>query len=788
MARIPRTRTRAERNLSTSAQASHLSLAENGILAGFVFDAEDPGQHFTVEILLDGLVVATCHATNFVPELARKGTNDGSYGFEVAFDTDQLSTARIIEARLANLGTAVGIPIDLDAAQHSKLGEPGAAGSLRWLGGLRFSGWVNSSLDTVMDAIVDGETVSQLRTLLWTRIDKDGDVNAGRNVRAFDFNLPQRFADGRVHRLSLRQANGEQLPSTATFVTFPDGLTATLALLGDDSTDQLRATFYDQLIPSSLPLADYEAWQERFPLPSQSSSNSELAIVIAGNVGAENTLATLDSQSHENWSAAVINGLPLAIDPAALSEFLADTEPSVDVLLAVMSGIQLAPNALARIAAEFDADPAAVVVYCDLDFLADDGRLWPVALPAFDYERMLEQGYCSYLFAIRRNIALELLQSQPDNLYRLFNSIFDRTGPRQSIVKHLPGAAGTLPKLDRAQCTSALASATQIHLNERGVDSKVTSSAGSLFPAVRVSRATRHRKTTVLIPTRDRVAMLRSCLDSIAPAVARSGADILVIDNHSSDPGALNYLADLPHRGIQTIRIEGPFNFAKLNNRAAAFVDSEVLCLLNNDIEATSDDWLDEMLSRLDEPDVGAVGAVLTWPGGVVQHGGVVLGMNFAATHAFTDRLGDDPGYLDLLRVAHECSAVTAACLVTRRADYMQLGGMDEINFAVAFNDVDYCLRLREAGKRIVLTPHARLTHVESASRGKDDRRDRWDRFERELNQLRARWGEALLDDPTYNPQLSRDGVPYGALAWPPGLRNPRLNKRPKARPIPPGF
>jgi GT2 family glycosyltransferase len=156
--------------------------------------------------------------------------------------------------------------------------------------------------------------------------------------------------------------------------------------------------------------------------------------------------------------------------------------------------------------------------------------------------------------------------------------------------------------------------------------------------------------------------------------------------------------------------------------------------------------------------------------------------------HAFRDRLFDNVGYLDLLRVAHECSAVTAACLVTRRSDYLQVGGMDEAHFGVAFNDVDYCLRLREAGKRIVFTPHARLVHAESVSRGKDNRPDKQDRFERELNLLRARWGEFLINDPSYNPQLSRDGVPYRALAWPCGPLQPRLNKPPQAHDLPPGF
>ena len=134
----------------------------------------------------------------------------------------------------------------------------------------------------------------------------------------------------------------------------------------------------------------------------------------------------------------------------------------------------------------------------------------------------------------------------------------------------------------------------------------------------------------------------------------------------------MEYLTGLSRRGVKILRIEGPFNFARLNNRAAATLDGDVLCLLNNDIEAGSEDWLEEMLARLTEPDVGAVGALLTFPGGVVQHGGVVLGVNFGATHAFTDRLLDNPGYLDMLRVAHECSAVTAACLVTRRTDYLK--------------------------------------------------------------------------------------------------------------------
>jgi O-antigen biosynthesis protein len=453
-----------------------------------------------------------------------------------------------------------------------------------------------------------------------------------------------------------------------------------------------------------------------------------------------------------------------------------------------MAGMSLETNALARIAAAFDAYPDAIAIYGDLDFLADDGRLWPLAFPAFDYERMLEQGYCAHLFAVRRNPLLAGLEARPDNLYRLFNCLLDPAGPGQANILHLPGALATLPKLNWMKAGSRLSAASHIHLRARGIGAEVTQRQGNLFPAVRIKRPIPHERVTVIIPTRDRLSLLRACIDSISPALESCRAHILVVDNDSADPETLDYFADLRRRGIRTLRIEGPFNFARLNNQAAAMLDSDVLCLLNNDIEASSNDWLEEMLTRLAEPDVGAVGALLTWPGGVVQHGGVVLGMNFEAAHAYTDRFSDDPGFADQLLVAHECTAVTAACLVTRRSDYLAVGGMDEARFAVAFNDVDYCLRLRQAGKRIVLTPHAKLVHAESASRGKDVRADRRDRFERERALLRARWGELLNEDPAYNPQLSRDGIPYAGLAWPPGPRTGRYNHVPKARDLPLGL
>jgi GT2 family glycosyltransferase len=282
--------------------------------------------------------------------------------------------------------------------------------------------------------------------------------------------------------------------------------------------------------------------------------------------------------------------------------------------------------------------------------------------------------------------------------------------------------------------------------------------------------------------------LLADCIESIKPAVKKHAAEIIVVDNDSADEETLDFLAAIDGKLARVLRIPGDFNFARLNNLAAAVAAGDCLCLLNNDIKALDGDWLDEMLARLAGPNVGAVGALLVWPSGVVQHGGVVLGPGFAAAHAFNDRVATDAGYADQLCVAHECSAVTAACLVTRRTDFLSVGGMDELRFPVNFNDVDYCLKLRGAGKRIVFTPHARLLHLESASRGRDDTPDRRARFARELTNLRTKWGAALVDDSFYNPTLSLDPNPFSALAWPPRDMSPRIVERPKPVIAPPGI
>ena len=422
--------------------------------------------------------------------------------------------------------------------------------------------------------------------------------------------------------------------------------------------------------------------------------------------------------------------------------FLEAEGANCDFVVFAMAGTMFEPTALQRMASAFAEHQEVEAVYADLDVQGDDGSAWPLAFPAFDYERMLEQGYCAHLFALRRTSALRFLQAGAASLYRLFNSIVDDGLASASSIIHLPGPLAVLPQFDKAAAGAALAAAASVHLQHRKVEAQVTQRPAGIFPLVQITRTFDLPRTTIVIPTRNRQRLLQDCIESIQPAVKRAKAELLIVDNDSTDPETLGYLARVERCGATVLRVAGEFNFPRLNNQAAAAARGEMLCLLNNDIKARDDDWLEEMLSRMIDAHVGAVGALLLSPSGVVQHGGVVLGPRFAATHTFTDRIDGDPGYGDLLRAAHECSAVTAACLLTRRRDYIEVGGMDEIRFPVNFNDIDYCLKLRALGKSIVLTPHAKLMHLESASRGLDIKTHQEAHFERELAESAGQVGK----------------------------------------------
>jgi glycosyltransferase involved in cell wall biosynthesis len=262
-------------------------------------------------------------------------------------------------------------------------------------------------------------------------------------------------------------------------------------------------------------------------------------------------------------------------------------------------------------------------------------------------------------------------------------------------------------------------------------------------------------KVDIIIPTRNRSDLLESCIDSIRNKTRYSNYKITVVDNLSDDPNTLNYLDKLKANNIAKVLIfNQPFNFSAINNCAVSKTDGPMLCLMNNDVEVIDPHWLLEMVSHAQRPEIGAVGCKLLYPNKTIQHGGVIIGIGGVAGHSHKHYPADSPGYFFRLQTIQNISAVTGACLVVRRELYENAGGLED-KLEVAFNDVDFCLRIQEQGYRNLWTPYAQLIHHESLSRGYDDSPEKKEHFNNEKSFMLKRWGDVLKRDPYYNPNLT---------------------------------
>ena len=740
------------------------AFASSRVVWGYVCDLDDLGRKFTVQLWVDGVVVGLDWASRTTPSLKPREFAD-EHGFRLAIPPEAWG-GRVREVRLANLDTSLE-PLETVVEDSSDAAPWLWPGGVTWRGGLRFTGWLKpdpAGLPVQVHARIEKKLVATAPADTAAHV-----PGLAEAVPGFSLNLPERFANGDVHVVEIFDDSGAALEGSPIAVAaFPNGLYSLVARAGPADKEGARARVFDQLFPQSLPFYRFEDWRRRFA-PAAAPLPAPVALVLVGDGDVTQTVASLASETGVNWVAA---SLPVgrgqtAFEASDLVECLETAADGIDTVVFTLAGAAFYPGGIGLLAAP--AQQGAGIVYADFTLLNAEGRMEPVALPNFSYERLLEQGYASLLFALPRSLALDLARHGVSDLVSVFFKGWERLGGAASHIAHAPGFAAHLPRLDLPDASTRLASAAIAHLEARGVEAQASPSSGAvLLPAVRVRRTGKRFRASVIVPTRDRRDLLQPCIETIAEALDATQAELIVVDNGSSDPKTLTYLEALSKAGLHVLRDEGPFNYSRLNNRAAQIASGEALVLLNNDIEALDADWLDELLGRLSEPDVGAVGAMLLWPSRVVQHGGVTLGLRNRADHAFTDCIEGAPGYADLLCVAREVSAVTGACLATRRSHYLEVGGLDEIHFPVNFNDVDYCLKQIERGRRVVFTPHARVLHRESASRGADMAPDKAGRLSGELRQLSARWPQILANDPFYSPLLALDGTPYTGLAWPP--------------------
>lgn len=287
---------------------------------------------------------------------------------------------------------------------------------------------------------------------------------------------------------------------------------------------------------------------------------------------------------------------------------------------------------------------------------------------------------------------------------------------------------------------------------------------------------------SIIIPTRNGLKLLKQCLESIFTKTTYNNYEVVIVDNGSDDPATLSYLEDIAANSqngkkVLVIRDDSSFNYSYLNNLAVKQAQGEVIALLNNDIEVITPDWLSIMVSHAMRPCVGAVGAKLYYPNDTVQHAGVTLGVGGVAAHAHRLLPRSHFGYMGRAVLTQSFSAVTAACMVVRKDIYQQVGGLNEVELAVGYNDVDFCLRVREAGFRNVLAPKAELYHHESATRGSDLTPANKVRLDTEVAYMQKRWGSLLQNDPAYSPNLTLGGDDF-SFAWP--SRVPVLPEHPQ--------
>lgn len=419
----------------------------------------------------------------------------------------------------------------------------------------------------------------------------------------------------------------------------------------------------------------------------------------------------------------------------------------------------LRPHTLLKLVEAAVARPDAVLVYGDEDRIDDAGRRHSPWFKAdFDPESLLGHDAVGRPALFRIQALLECLGAawpEPSALsHALALRITAGAAERVVHVPHLLCHTKNAPPLE----TEAAARAVQDSLDRRGIVARAVPRPDPQWPSVRVHFTLPEPRpwVTVIVPSRNNLEMLRRCVTSLLERTTYAHYDVLIVDNGSDEPACVRWLAQVTRDArVRVRRDERPFNFASLNNEAVREARGELVALLNDDVEVITPDWLEEMSSLAARPDVGAVGARLLYGDGSLQHGGVIVGLQGAAGHVLKRLAPAEAGPGGRARLLQSYLAVTAACLVVRRALYEQVGGMDAAAFAVAFNDVDFCLKLHAAGYRNLWTPHAELYHHESVSRRKEASTSRKQRLQAERASLRERWPHWIERDPHYNPNLT---------------------------------
>ena len=503
----------------------------------------------------------------------------------------------------------------------------------------------------------------------------------------------------------------------------------------------------------------YTNWE--LIIVNDGSSRQDTVKLLSSIVSSDERIRLVSLIENQHISLATNNGLK---------------EAKGEYIVFVDHDDMLSVNALNELASVICEDPGLKLIYSDEDLISEtDERKYPHFKPDWNLELLLAHNYITHLVCIEKSI-LERLNflrvgyegaQDYDLLLRASEVLLEeQIFHIPKVLYHWRMATGSTAEDSSAKSYTMDAGlrALEDYIARNSISGEVVHAAQKNYYKVNWEVSASPPLVSIIIPTRNCLELLRTCIESIYETTENELYEIIVMDNGSDETDILEYFDFLcKDKKIKIIRDNAEFNFSRLNNLGVESSKGELILLLNNDVQAIHKGWLTEMISIAIRGSVGCVGAKLYYPDGTIQHAGVILGLGGFAAHSHRGIDGNSNGYFNRLNVRQNMSAVTAACLMVKKSIYEAIGGLDE-KFAVAYNDVDFCLRVDQAGFKNVFTPYARLIHHESKSRGRDTSKKNAKRFDKEKDLLRMRWGKKLNDDPAYNPNLTKSREDFSII------------------------
>lgn len=426
----------------------------------------------------------------------------------------------------------------------------------------------------------------------------------------------------------------------------------------------------------------------------------------------------------------------------------------------------LAPDALFEAAIRLEADPSIDIFYTDEDKVTEDlsEHLQPHLKPGFNPDLLCSNNYVCHFLTVRTALARRVGGLHPEYNGAQDHDFILRLSEETDRIVRIPrilyhwrlsgGSTADNPSSKLYAYESGVRAITD-HLARIGTPARVTMRSDYGFYDVSYP-VIGEPMVSILIPNKDHADLLRNCVTSIQEKASYKNYEIVIVENNSEQEETFTYYRELEAQGVRVVTWKGKgFNYSALNNFGARYCKGEYLLLLNNDITVITPDFMEKMLSNVQRPGIGAVGVRLLYPDQTIQHAGIAIGIGGIAGHEFLGLSARKGGYLHKAKLQRNVSAVTAACLMVPKAVFDEVGGLEEA-LSVAFNDVDFCLRIGEAGYRIVYLPHVEMYHHESKSRGIEDNEEKVRRFQSEIEFMRTRWIKLLkAGDPNYNPNLT---------------------------------